>query len=138
MSEKLTNPESQKQELVEQDETERTRDVRLYVPRVDIYETDQAIHLVADIPGADENTIEITLEKNILTIDADVQAERPKDYSLTYAEYGIGSFRRKFTLSNEIDQEKIVAEVKNGVLTLHLPKMEESIQKIKKISISSK
>ncbi len=131
MSEQLSNPENQKQEIVEQNETERTRDSRLYVPRVDIYESEDAIHLIADIPGADENSIDITLEKNVLTIDAEVHAEKPEDYSLTYAEYGIGSFRRKFNLSNEIDQEKIVAEVKDGVLKLKLPKSEKTTQKIK-------
>ena len=131
MSDQLSNPEAEKQELVEQNEAERTRDSRMYVPRVDIYETDDAINLVADIPGADENSIDITLEKNVLTIDAEVQAEKPQDYSLTYAEYGIGSFRRKFNLSNEINQEKIVAEVKDGVLKLILPKSKKATQKIK-------
>jgi HSP20 family molecular chaperone IbpA len=130
MTEQLSNPETQKQEIVEQDQTERTRDSRVYVPRVDIYETDEVIHVVADIPGADENSIEITLEKNVLTIDADVQVEKPEDYSLTYAEYGIGSFRRKFNISNEIDQENIVAEVKDGVLKLALPKSKKVAQKI--------
>ena len=130
MSEQLSKAENQKEEIVEQEQTERTRDTRLYVPRVDIFETDEAIHLVADIPGADENSIDITLEKNILTIDADVHAEKPQDYSITYAEYGIGGFRRKFTLSNEIDQEKIVAEVKDGVLKLQLPKSQKVTQKI--------
>ncbi|HSM23407.1 MAG TPA: Hsp20/alpha crystallin family protein [Anaerolineaceae bacterium] len=131
MSDQLSNPETEKQEIVEQNQAERTHESRLYVPRVDIYETDDAIHLIADIPGADENSIDITLEKNVLTIDAEVQAERPEDYSLMYAEYGIGSFRRKFNLSNEIDQEKIIAEVKDGVLKLILPKSEKISQKIK-------
>ncbi len=131
MSEQLSNPEAQKQEIVEQNDTERTRDSRLYVPRVDIYETDEAIHLIADIPGADESSIDITLEKNVLTIDAEVHAEKPEEYSLTYAEYGIGSFRRKFNLSNEIAQDKIVAEVKDGVLKLKLPKSKKASQKIK-------
>ena len=130
MTEQLSNPETQKQEIIEQDQTERTRDSRVYVPRVDIYETEEAIHVVADIPGADENSIEITLEKNVLTIDADVQIEKPEDYSLTYAEYGIGSFRRKFNISNEIDQEKIVAEVRDGVLKLVLPKSKKVTQRI--------
>lgn len=130
MSEQLSNPETQKQEIVEQDQAERTRDSRVYVPRVDIYESDEAIHVVADIPGADENSIDITLEKNVLTIDAEVQVEKPEEYSLTYAEYGIGSFRRKFSISNEIDQEKIVAEVKDGVLKMVLPKSEKVSQKI--------
>ena len=130
MSEQLSNPETQKQEIVEQDQAERTRDSRVYVPRVDIYESDEAIHVIADIPGADENSIDITLDKNVLTIDAEVQVEKPEDYSLTYAEYGIGSFRRKFSISNEIDQEKIVAKVKDGVLKMVLPKSQKVTQKI--------
>lgn len=130
MTEQLSNPETQKQEIVEQEQAERTREARMYVPRVDIYESEDAIHILADIPGADENSIDITLEKNILTIDAEVQAEKPQDYSLMYAEYGIGGFRRKFNLSNEIDQDKIVAEVKDGVLKLVLPKSEKVTQKI--------
>jgi HSP20 family molecular chaperone IbpA len=130
MTDKINKPEIQKQEIVEQDETERIQDCRLYIPRVDIFETDEAIQLLADIPGADENSIDITLEKNVLSIEADVNAEKPQDYSLTYAEYGIGGFKRKFNLSNEIDQEKIVAEVKDGVLKLVLPKSEKVTQKI--------
>ncbi len=85
---------------------------------------------MADIPGADENSIDITLEKNVLSIEAEVNAEKPQDYSLTYAEYGIGGFKRKFNISNEINQEKIVAEVKDGVLKLMLPKSEKVTQKI--------
>ncbi len=130
MSDQINNAETQKQEIVEQDDTERIKDARLYVPRIDIYETDEAIHLLADIPGADENSIDITLEKNVLSIEADVNAEKPQDYSLTYAEYGIGGFKRKFNISNEISQEKIVAEVKDGVLKLVLPKSEKVTQKI--------
>lgn len=130
MADQINNPETQKQEIVEQDDTERIQAARLYVPRIDIYETDEAIYLLADIPGADENSIDITLEKSVLSIEADVIAEKPQDYSLTYAEYGIGGFKRKFNISNEVDQEKIIAEVKDGVLKLVLPKSEIVTQKI--------
>lgn len=122
MTKEFGSPEVEKQEVIEQDQAERTRETRLYIPRVDIYETQDAIHVVADIPGADQESIEITLEKNVLTIEARVEVEKPVDYSLTYAEYGIGDYRRKFNLSNEIDQEQITAVVKNGVLSLSLPK----------------
>ena len=73
---------------------------------------------------------ETETSKNHLKITPEVQAEKPQDYSLMYAEYGIGGFRRKFNLSNEIDQDKIVAEVKDGVLKLVLPKSEKVTQKI--------
>ena len=130
MKDELTNPENEKQKIVEQNQVEHTRDARLYAPRVDIYETKDAIHLIADIPGANENSIEINLEKSELTIFAEVSAEKPQDYSLTYAEYGIGNFRRKFALSSEIDQANIVAEVKDGVLKLLLPKSKKTSTKI--------
>lgn len=135
MTKEFGNPEVEKQEIVEQDQAERTRETRLYIPRVDIYETKDAIHVVADIPGADQDSIDITVDKNTLLIEARVEAERPVDYSLTYAEYGIGDFRRKFTLSNEIDQNGIEAVVKNGVLSLILPKVGPS--EAQKIAVKS-
>lgn len=95
---------------------------RTFVPRADIYETASDIVVMADLPGVDEKDIDITVEKNILTIKAPVQCEYPKGQSLTYAEYTIGDFLRKFALPNEIDREGISATMKNGVLKLVLPK----------------
>lgn len=135
MAKEFGNPEVEKQEIMEEDQSERTRESRLYVPRVDIYETEDAIHLLADIPGADQDSVDITLEKNSLTIEARVEVEKPIDYTLTYAEYGIGDFKRKFSLSNEIDQKGIEAVVKNGVLSLKLPKLGPS--KAQKIAVKS-
>lgn len=135
MTEELRKTETQKQEIVEEDQAERTRETRLFVPRVDIYETKDDIHLIADIPGADQDSIEITLEKNILTIEARVVTEKPVDFSLTYAEYGVGDFKRKFTLSNEIDKERINAVVKDGVLSLKMPKAGPA--KAQKIEVKS-
>lgn len=118
----LQTMEAEKQEVETVDGAERTRARRAYVPRVDIYETDEAIVLLTDMPGVDENSIDITLEKNVLTLNGFVEANDPDNYSLAYAEYQTGDFQRSFTLSNEIDYEKIEATVKNGVLRLHLPK----------------
>jgi len=105
--------------------TERIRDRRVYVPRVDIYESKEGLTLVMDVPGADEKSVEITLEKNVLTISAYPTGVKLEKQSLVYAEYGEGDFQRSFALSSEIDRSKIEAKVKNGVLTLHLPKVEE-------------
>lgn len=135
MTEELRKKDTQKQEIVEEDQAERTRETRLFVPRVDIYESKDDIHLIADIPGADQDSIEITLEKNILTIEARVVTEKPVDFSLTYAEYGVGDFKRKFTLSNEIDKDRINAIVKDGVLTLKMPKAGPA--KAQKIEVKS-
>jgi HSP20 family molecular chaperone IbpA len=118
----LQTMEAEKQEVETVDGAERTRARRAYVPRVDIYETDEAIVLLTDMPGVEENSIDITLEKNVLTINGYVEVDTPDNYSLAYAEYESGDYERSFNLSDEIDREKIEATVKNGVLRLHLPK----------------
>jgi HSP20 family protein len=107
-------------------ETEQIRERRVYLPRTDIYETADGLVLVMDVPGADERSVEITLEKNVLTIHAYPAFVRPENHSLAYAEYGEGDYQRSFALSEEIDREKIEADVKHGVLTLHLAKASAS------------
>lgn len=115
--------------------TERIRNVKTFVPRVDIYENKDALYLIADMPGVDEKTVDIELEKNLLTITGRVENGRIADSTMMYSEYEIGDYERVFTLSDEIDRDKIVASVKNGVLRLELPKAEKV--KPKKITISA-
>ena len=111
-----------KQELQGMEGVERTRTGRVYTPAVDIYETSEAIVLVADMPGVDESSVDVTLEKNVLTIYGRVQPWQFEGHSLRYAEYGIGDYQRSFTISNQIDWEHIEGSVSNGVLRLTLPK----------------
>ncbi len=103
---------------------------RYYIPKVDIFENNNDYILYAEIPGASENDVDITIEKNILTITAKVQNVVPEGYRLFYSEYGIGDYKRSFELSNEIDQNRIEATVKDGVLKLVLPKVQPSVKKI--------
>jgi HSP20 family protein len=126
--------ETEKREL-ETGSAERTRDRPAFVPRVDIYETDEAIFVVADMPGVDENTVDITLENNVLTLNGYVEPTQFEGYSLAYAEYRAGDYQRAFTLSNQIDREWIEATVKDGVLRLHLPKVVQA--RTKKIAIKA-
>jgi HSP20 family molecular chaperone IbpA len=121
--------ETEKQEIAESD-TERTRAQAAFVPRVDIYETNEGIVLTADMPGVDENSLDITLENNVLTINGYVDPQPPEDYTLAYAEYRVGDYERRFSLSQEIDQENIEATVKDGVLRLHMPKAQPTSRKI--------
>ena len=121
-SKELQVQDTQKQEVTTMSDAERTRSRKAYVPRADIYETADDIVVVADMPGVDENSLDLTLEKNVLTINGYVEPVEPENYGLAYAEYEVGDYQRSFTLSNQIDQEKIEASVKNGVLRLHLPK----------------
>ena len=106
----------------ERAQVERTRSMNVYTPDVDILEKDDAIIVLADIPGVGESNVDITLEKDVLSIYAKVEPEVPEKHQLLRAEYGVGDYQRSFTLSNEIDREKIEATVKNGVLRLVLPK----------------
>jgi len=115
--------------------TERVRNVKTFVPRVDIYENKDSLFLIADMPGVDERTVDIELEKNILTINGRVENGRVKEATMMYSEYEIGDYERVFTLSDEIDRDKIIATVKNGVLRLELPKSEKV--KPKKITIQA-
>ena len=114
---------------------ERIRNVKTFIPRVDIYETKEAIFLIADMPGVDEKTVDIELEKNILTITGRAEDGISRDYNLIFSEYEAGDYERSFTLSDEIDRDKINATVKHGVLLLELPKAEKV--KPKKIAIKA-
>ncbi|GAB4428337.1 MAG: Hsp20/alpha crystallin family protein [Anaerolineales bacterium] len=127
--------EVQTQEEAAVGETERTRSRRAFVPRADIIETEQEIIVLADIPGANEKTVDITLEKDVLSITAYVEPAIPSGFEIAYAEYEEGDYQRSFRLSNEIDRDKIEAVVSNGVLRLKLPKLQEA--QAKKIPIKT-
>jgi len=114
-------------------EPEQTRNRRIYSAPVDIIEKDGAIVLLADMPGTDEKDIIISLEKNILTITGKVDIEHRTDSRLAYAEYGVGDYSRSFSIPDDIDRDKIEAKIKNGVLSLVLPKAEP--EKARKIEI---
>lgn len=105
-------------------EAERTRARRTYRPLVDIIERKDDIVLTADMPGVDEKTVEVTLEKNVLTIYGAVEPAAPEGYRLYASEYGLGDYRRVFKLSDEVDRDRIRAAVRDGVLRLVLPKAE--------------
>ncbi len=129
------NLDIEKQEAAMPEGTERTRPTACFIPRADIYEDEGQMVIVADIPGVDENSVDITLEKNILTINAYVESPVPEGYALAFSEYEVGDYQRSFKLSDEIDREKIKATVKDGQLRLFLPKAAELAAR--KISVSA-
>ncbi|HHO77318.1 MAG TPA: Hsp20/alpha crystallin family protein [Deltaproteobacteria bacterium] len=104
--------------------TEKTRNSATYIPNVDISETKENLVIFADIPGAGEDNIEVTLENDVLTIDATVAPEAVHGHKLIYREYGIGDYSRAFTINQAIDRDKIEAKIKDGVLCVVLPKAE--------------
>ena len=123
------------QEMIKNEDLERTRERQCFVPKTDIYESDKGIVLVADIPGVDRDSVDITLDKNVLTIEALTTTPVYDGLSISYSEYVPGDFRRQFRLTKEIDQNKIEAVVADGILKLTLPKAE--VAKSKKIPIKT-
>jgi len=129
MADETKEMEVQKQEI-EETEGEHTRDCPCFIPRTDIYESNEGIYLVANIPGVDESSVNITLEKNVLTVQGYSDLTEFEDYSMILAEYEEGDYLRRFTLSEEIDRDNIDAKMKNGVLRLYLPKIGPTQRKI--------
>jgi HSP20 family molecular chaperone IbpA len=104
------------------DKVEQTRDRRVYIPDTDIFERDNTIVVVADMPGVDDKHVDITLENNVLTITGHAEITEPAGLDLLYAEFEPADYRRSFTLTDDIDRDHIKAHMRNGVLRLVLPK----------------
>ncbi|MBN1557026.1 MAG: Hsp20/alpha crystallin family protein [Lentisphaerae bacterium] len=118
---------------------EQPRDTRtdtIFVPEVDITEDAESIYLRASVPGADRDAVDISVENNVLTLEAQSRAGTPPaGYELVGQEYGVGKFRRSFTLSDQVDVPGIKARVAHGLLELTIPKREEV--KTRKIAIEA-
>ena len=110
-------------EEIQKDSGEPTKEGVYFSPTVDIYETDEAITLLADLPGVEKDKLDINVEDKQLTITGLVDEPENRLQSI-YTEYGIGGYTRSFKLGDAIDQSKINAALKDGVLTLVLPKAE--------------
>ena len=104
-------------------------------PFIDIHEGPDGLVLEADLPGVSQDNVTINLEDNVLTLSAKVGGQGPVEGKLLHEEYRHGDFHRSFILSDEVDRDKISAELKNGVLKLHLPKAERA--KTRRIEIKS-
>jgi HSP20 family protein len=103
---------------------EQTKPGPVFIPAVDIFETDKEITLMADMPGVKAGDLDIDLHENVLSLDGDVKSPEGADEVDVFREYRTGKYYRQFTLSQVIDQNKIHAELKDGVLRLRLPKVE--------------
>jgi len=103
-------------------------------PYVDIYEKDEELVLVADMPGVDEKSANVTVENGLLTIEGDIASAREEGYHTLRSERGAEVFRRTFEVSDSIDAANITAKMKHGVLTIKLPRREE--RKARKIEIA--
>jgi HSP20 family molecular chaperone IbpA len=102
---------------------ERTQESVTFTPRFDIWENEDELVLYGDLPGVDAKNLELRFEDKQLSIHGCVES-RHNGVQYLYAEYGVGDFFRTFAIGESIDASKISAELKNGVLTIHLPKSE--------------
>ena len=116
-------------------EVERTHNRPTYMPSVDIYEDRESLGLRADMPGVDERSVDITIEDGILTIRGAVEEPTSDDRELLYREFHTGDYERSFRLTEDIDVDKVEADVKDGVLTVTLPKSEKA--RPKKIAVKA-
>jgi HSP20 family protein len=115
----------EKRELQKKDES--MIPVRTFVPTTDIYETDQALTVVMEMPGVDKANLDVNVENDVLSVAGRIDFSRYEKLQPIYTEYNIGHYQRSFSLEpNRVDQEKIRAEMRDGVLTLTLPKAERA------------
>ncbi len=96
------------------------------MPPVDVVEDASGITLYADLPGVSRQKLHIQVEAGTLTIDAEMDLPMPEGLQSSHTEVGLGRFHRTFTLSQELNPEKVTAELSNGVLSLSIPKAEHA------------
>lgn len=115
--------------------TTQTAPRKIFMPRADVYESREAIVVLADMPGVDESSVDITLEKNVLTLRGNVADTKFPDQKQAWAEYAVGDYERTFTIGTDIQSDAISATVKNGVLKVTLPKAQPA--QARKISVKA-
>ena len=114
----------QKREVEEKQET--TFPARVFLPTADIYEDKDALTVILEMPGVDKNNVEVRVEDNVLNVSGRLDFSKYQGLQPLYTEYNVGNYSRSFRLSSAIDQNKIGAELKDGVLSLVLPKVEQA------------
>ena len=125
---------SQMQSAGRRDAQERTRDERqdagrtepFVVPPVDVFEDESGITLLADLPGVSRDRLGVRVDGESLILEATAATAQPENMQLVYGEAQLPSYRRQFTLSRELDASRIEASLKDGVLKLAIPKLEEA------------
>jgi HSP20 family protein len=122
----------QKRELEKKDES--TIPARIFLPNTDIFETEDALTVVMEMPGVTRDHADITVEDDVLSVAGRIDFSKYEKLQPVYTEYNVGHYRRSFNLTpNSFDEHRISAEMKDGVLTLTLPKAERV--KLRKIPL---
>ena len=122
----------QKREVEKKQES--TVPLRSLLPVSDIFETDHALNVVLEMPGVAKESVDIGIDNDVLKISGRIDIAKYEGLQPVYTEYNIGNYSRSFQLSNKVDQDGIKAELKDGVMTLVLPKSEKA--KPRRISVN--
>jgi HSP20 family protein len=109
-----------------EDRDEATIPARVFLPNTDIYETEDALTVVMEMPGVEKSNVEVGVEDGVLKVYGRIDFSKYEGLQPVYTEYNIGHYARSFRLSSKIDQTKIGAQMNDGVLSLVLPKVEEA------------
>lgn len=137
MSTEMTNTESSIERAPQRQEqgAETMRGAALYRPVADIIEGKEGVVVQIEMPGVRSEDVEVSVERRVLTVRGRGRVTAPEGFRLVYSEYGEGDYERAFTLSQDIDEGRIAAAMKNGVLTLTLPRAEAA--KPRKIEVKA-
>jgi HSP20 family molecular chaperone IbpA len=122
----------EKRELTQAEE--RTEAGKFFSPYTDIHENDRAVIVSMEVPGVDKGSIDLQLEKGVLTVKGTVDGAKYASLRPIYSEYAVGSFVRTFAVSTKIDAAAISANVVDGVLTVELPKAKEAL--VRRIAVN--
>ena len=114
----------QKREVDKSEES--TRPTRAFMPSADIFETEEALNVVLEMPGVSKENVDINIEEGVLTVEGRIDFSKYEGMRPVYSEYNVGPYRRSFRLSGQVDQAKISAEMQDGVISLTLPKAEKA------------
>jgi HSP20 family protein len=127
--------ELQVQKKREQEKREEpTIPARIFLPMADIYETQDALTVILEMPGVEKSNVDVRIEDGVLHVEGKLDLSKYQDLHPLYIEYNVGHYTRNFQLTSKIDQNRIAAALKDGVLSLTLPKVEEA--KPRTISVS--
>jgi HSP20 family protein len=105
---------------------ESTIPARTFMPTADIYEDRDSLKVILEMPGVEKGNVNVRVEEGVLVVEGRLDLTKYRGLQPLYTEYNIGNYARSFRLSNAIDQDKIGAELKDGVLSLTLPKAEKA------------
>ena len=122
--------ESQEVQVQQKREVDRaeesTRPTRAFMPTADIFETEEALTVVLEMPGVSRDNVDINVEEGVLTVEGRIDFSKYEGLRPVYSEYNVGPYRRSFRVSSQVDQDRISAEMQDGVISLTLPKAEKA------------